>query len=1044
MSSDNAQSAITYTSISSDSDGPSWGIPLMNADEFPKMDPYEEVAQQRQVHPLSPAYVPDPMELDEHVPIHVLEPEHPEYHAPSDEDVQVEDDDEDPEEDLSEEHEPEDDNEDPEEDPNEEHEFEDYDETEPFKEDETAVTPPPPRHLGERIFVRPRTPMVASTQALIDAFAAGSSPFPLPPTSPAYDQAPLGHRAAMIRMRDDIFKEDMPPRRRFAFTAPLHGYDIAESSTAAAARAPRTLQASEQRMMTSIEEVNLRVSYQAQVRRQESKYFYIQLHDAQTDYRDIRLEIDVVRGQRTAYEIELQENHACNKTRNKRHHDSRIHSSYDQSGNPKKHYPYLGRCKPKFGWRTQMARVCSYTDFIKCQTLNFKGTESVVGLSQWLKKMKLVFHISGCAIDNQVKFATCTLLGAALTWRNGHVRTLGHEVAYAMTWGSLKKKMTDKYYPKELALMGTKFLVDETEKVDKYISGLPDNIHGNVMSARPKTLDETIELANDLKDQKLRTYVERQNENKRKTDNNQQHQPYKKQNVARAYIADPGEKKRNCPKLNNRENGVAQGRTYVLGGRDASLDSNVITDFMGPFPSSRGNIYILVAIDYLSKWVEAKALPTNDARVVVKFLKSLNARFENPKAIISDHRTHFCNDKFAKGMSKYWVTHRLATAYHPQTSRQVEVSNHGLKRILERTVGENRASWSDKLEDALRAFRTAYKTPIGCTPYKLVYGKSCHLPIELEHKAYWTLKHVNFDLKTAGDHVKLQLNELNELHDQAYENSLIYKEKTKKLHDSKIKNRIFNVGDRVLLFNSRLKIFSGKLKTLWSGPFNITRVFPYRTVELSQPEGPKFKMNGHRAEVEDAQLTGPEIIHETTKKIVQIKSRIQAARDRQKSYADLKRKSMDFQVGDRVMLKVSPWKGVVCFGKREKLNPRYIGPFKVLSKVGHVAYRLELPQQLCRVHNAFHASNLKKCLSDESLMIPLDELRIDDKLHFVEEPVEIMDCEIKRLKRSRIPIIKVRWNSKRGLEFTWECEDQFKQKYPHLFTKTALSSSAVS
>ncbi|GJS45726.1 reverse transcriptase domain-containing protein [Tanacetum coccineum] len=269
-------------------------------------------------------------------------------------------------------------------------------------------------------------------------------------------------------------------------------------------------------------------------------------------------------------------------------------------------------------------------------------------------------------------------------------------------------------------------------------------------------------------------------------------------------------------------------------------------DFMGPFPSSKGNKYILVAVDYLSKWVEAKALPTNDARVVVKFLKSLFARFGTPRAIISDRGTHFCNDQFAKVMSKYGVTHRLATAYHPQTSGQVEVSNRGLKRILERTVGENRASWSDKLDDALWAFRTAFKTLIGCTPYQLVYGKSCHLPVELEHKAYWALKHVNFDIKTAGDHRKLQLNELNELRDQAYENSLIYKEKTKKLHDSKIKNRIFNVGDQVLLFNSRLKIFSGKLKTRWSGPFTIAQVFPYGTVELSQPDGPNFKVNGHR------------------------------------------------------------------------------------------------------------------------------------------------------------------------------------------------------
>nr|GEV98428.1 putative reverse transcriptase domain-containing protein [Tanacetum cinerariifolium] len=174
------------------------------------------------------------------------------------------------------------------------------------------------------------------------------------------------------------------------------------------------------------------------------------------------------------------------------------------------------------------------------------------------------------------------------------------------------------------------------------------------------------------------------------------------------------------------------------------------------------------------------------------------------------------------------------------------------------------------------------------------------------------------------------------------------------------------------------------------------------------------------AEVRDVQLTGPEIVHETTKKIIQIKSRIQAAHDRQKSNADLKRKPMDFQVGDRVMLKVSLWKGVVRFGKRGKLNPRYVGPFNVLSKVGD------------------------KCLSDESLVILLDELHVDDKLHFVEESMEIMDREIMQLKRSRIPVIKVIWSSKRGPEFTWEREDQFKKTYPHLFTKTVPSSNNLS
>ncbi|GKC42144.1 putative reverse transcriptase domain-containing protein [Tanacetum coccineum] len=198
------------------------------------------------------------------------------------------------------------------------------------------------------------------------------------------------------------------------------------------------------------------------------------------------------------------------------------------------------------------------------------------------------------------------------------------------------------------------------------------------------------------------------------------------------------------------------------------------------------------------------------------------------------------------------------------------------------------------------------------------------------------------------------------------------------------------------------------------------------------------------AEVGDAQLTGPEIVRETTEKIIQIKHRLQASRDRQKRYADKRRKPLEFQVGDKVILKVSPWKRVIHFGKRGKLNPRYIGPFKILAKVGTVAYRLELPEKLSRVHSSFHVSNLKKCLSDEPLVIPLDEIHIDEKLNFTEELVEIMDREVKHLKQSHIPIVKVRWNSRRGPEYTWEREDQMQKKYPHLFANPVSASQATS
>ncbi|KAI3822365.1 hypothetical protein L1987_09954 [Smallanthus sonchifolius] len=168
-----------------------------------------------------------------------------------------------------------------------------------------------------------------------------------------------------------------------------------------------------------------------------------------------------------------------------------------------------------------------------------------------------------------------------------------------------------------------------------------------------------------------------------------------------------------------------------------------------------------------------------------------------------------------------------------------------------------------------------------------------------------------------------------------------------------------------------------------------------------------------------------------------------AARDRQKSYADKCRKPLECQVGDKVLLKVSPWKGVIRFGKRGKLNPHYVGPFEIEKRIGPVAYQLNLPDTLNGVHNVFHVSNLKKCLSDETLVVPLEELEIDEHLRFIEGPVEIMDREVKTLKRSKIPIVRVRWNSKRGPEFTWEREDQIMKKYPHLFKHSTANTEGT-
>ncbi|GJS25191.1 reverse transcriptase domain-containing protein [Tanacetum coccineum] len=243
-------------------------------------------------------------------------------------------------------------------------------------------------------------------------------------------------------------------------------------------------------------------------------------------------------------------------------------------------------------------------------------------------------------------------------------------------------------------------------------------------------------------------------------------------------------------------------------------------DFMGPFPKARGNKYILVAIDYVSKWVESQELPTNDARIVVKFLRQLFARFGVPKALISDRGTHFCNSQLEKALQRYGVTNKLSTAYHPQSNGQTKVTNRAIKRILERSV------W---------------------VPKPKVYGKACHLLIEIKHKAHWALKQCNIDLTLASESRLMQLNELAELRDGAYENTKIYKERTKKWHDSRFRgDKYFKVGDQVILYNSRLKMYSGKLKSKWSGPNIVKTVYPHEAIEITDRDGFSFKVNGQR------------------------------------------------------------------------------------------------------------------------------------------------------------------------------------------------------
>ncbi|GJZ85971.1 putative reverse transcriptase domain-containing protein [Tanacetum coccineum] len=882
-----------------------------------------------------------------------------------------------------------------------------------------------------------------------------------------------------------------------------------------------------------------------------------------------------------------------------------------------------------------VARECTYQDFMKCQPLNFKGTEGVVGLIRWFEKMETMFHISNCLEKYQVKYATCTLLNSALTWWNSHKRTIGAEAAFSMSWRELMKLMNNDLAAytqrfQELTMMCTKMVPEEEDRVDKFIGGLPDNIQGNIIAAEPTRLQDAVRIANNLMDQKWKGYAVKNAENKRRLEVNQRDNcgpqpPFKRPNVggpnvARAYTAGNNERKPYngplplCNKFRNKNGvGEARGKAYVLGEGDANPDSNVVKGH--PFNIDLmlvelDSFDVIIGMDWLANHhtviicdEKIERIPYGD-EVLIKETKDKSEEKrlgdvptlrDFPEVFLEDlpglpptRQVEFQIDLGLGAAPVARAPYRLAPSELQELSTQPCKDGYHQLRVHDEDIPKT-------------AFRTRYVhyefqvIPFGltnapalfmdlmnrvCKPYLdkfviffiddiLIYSKSKedhaeHLKLILEflrkEELYAKFLKCNFWLSRVqflghvidSKGIRVDPAKIESIKDWASpktpteigqflglacyyrrfikgfskiakpmtkltqriapilslpegsENFVVYCDASRKglgavsmqrekvityasrqlkiheknytIHDLELGaveyllqeskrisdgmpfnefRRIDDLFDQLARVKSLLKDLSEeenaehlklileflKKEELDAKPIHLD---PTQIESQSRIGQLPKTLTKNRQFLDDAELKEHKLIRVKKAEVdfqpdehrsCVIKKHIQDSRDRQKSYADRRRKPLEFEVEDKVMLKVSPWKGVIHFGKRGKLNPRYIVPFKILAKMGTLAYRLELLEHLSQVYSTFHVSNLKKCFVDEPLAIPLDEIQIDDKLNFIEEQVEIMDQEIKRLKQSRIPIVKVCWNSRRGPEFTWEREDQMKKKYPYLFVK---------
>nr|GEZ02127.1 putative reverse transcriptase domain, ribonuclease H-like domain, aspartic peptidase domain protein [Tanacetum cinerariifolium] len=638
-----------------------------------------------------------------------------------------------------------------------------------------------------------------------------------------------------------------------------------------------------------------------------------------------------------------------------------------------------------------VAKRGNYKEFISCQLFYFNGMEGVVGLIRWFERTELVFSRSNCAEENKVAFATGTLTNDALLLKNKYyprteIKKMEDEFYNLSLKGNDLKNYVRRF--QELVVLCPNMVPNNEKLLEVFIDGLPKSIKGNVTASKPQTLEEAINIVQ----RKEKLYAKFS-----KCDS------WIKTVQFLGHLIDSQRLQVDPAKIEAVKNWASPTTPTEIPLPEGNDDFVIYCD-----ASIQGLGVVLMqrVIAYASRKLKPhkEIYTTHDLELgaVVFALKIWRHYLCGTKCIVfTDHKSlqHVLNQKELNIRQHRWLE---LLAYY-----DCEIRYHPGKANEENVEAEN-----------LRGMEKAFEI---CTDGTRCIKNRSWSPL-FDRDSHFTSRFWQSLQNALGSQLDM---------------STAYHPET----DGQSERTIQTLED--MLRACAIDFGKGWEKHLPFVEFSYNN--SYHAIIKAAPfealYGRKCRSPVCRAEVGDTQLTGPEIIHETTKKIVQIRQHLQAARDRQRNYANVRRKPLEFQAGDRVMLKISPRKGIIRFGKRGKLNLGYIGPFKILKRVGPMAYKLELPEELSNVHNTFHVSNLKKCLSDESLIILMKELKLDDKLDFVEESVEIMDREIKQLRQSRIPIIKVRWNSKRGPEYTWECKDEIRDKYPHLFFNISLSSS---